>query len=371
MATSSTSLEPPALFGMTDAPQHHVNAPISSEQAQSTDNRQCEERLRAVLKTAVDAIIIINEHGIIVEANPAAERIFGYPRQELIDQNVGMLMPAPYREEHDQYIARYLNSRQPHIIGIGREVMALRKDGSLFPADLAVSEIDHMRLFTGIVRDISARKRLERKLLEAAAEEQRRIGRDIHDGVGQELTGLGLMAQTLAETLEQDSPHNAALAGRIAESIDRVQHQIRNISRGLTLANLAEGGLPTALQQLATSVTDSGAVECKFLCDDLACQLEPQTATHLFRLAQEAVSNALRHSGAQHLSITLLCGPHRRMLEISDDGRGFDPHTTPNAGMGLRTMHHRAGLIGGVVTVEPREGGGTVVRCLLPEEPLA
>src|SRR5262249_41008492 len=120
-------------------------------------------------------------------------------------QNVGLLMPSPYREEHDGYLANYLATGVRKIIGIGREVRGRRKDGSTFPLDLAVSEIDHLRLFTGILRDITRRKELEREVMEVAALEQRRIGQELHDGVGQELTGLSLMADALARRL-QDAP---------------------------------------------------------------------------------------------------------------------------------------------------------------------
>ena len=107
----------------------------------------------AILQTAVDGIITIDERGIVESFNPAAERLFGYTTDEAIGQNISMLMPSPYREEHDSYIARYLQTDEPHIIGIGREVHARRRDGTTFPIALAVSEV-HLagrRMFTGIV----------------------------------------------------------------------------------------------------------------------------------------------------------------------------------------------------------------------------
>lgn len=122
-----------------------------------------EERLSSILNAAVDAIVTIDRRGIITGVNPATERLFGYTPDEMIGSNVGILMPAPYSDEHDGYIERYLETREPRIIGIGREVTALRKDGTTFPAHLAVSEIDHMQMFTGIVRDISELKQAEKQ----------------------------------------------------------------------------------------------------------------------------------------------------------------------------------------------------------------
>ena len=123
------------------------------------------ERLRAILHAAVDAIVTIEESGAIESINPAAERAFGYARDELIGRNVSVLMPSPYREEHDRYIAHYLRTGKARIIGIGREIEAQRKDGSVFPADIAVSEVrlPGRRLFTGIIRDLTERRAMEER----------------------------------------------------------------------------------------------------------------------------------------------------------------------------------------------------------------
>jgi two-component system, LuxR family, sensor kinase FixL len=131
-----------------------------------------EARTRAILETAVDAIITIDETGAIESLNPAAERLFGYAADELTGRNVKLLMPSPYREEHDAYLGNYLGSGTKKIIGIGREVLGLRKDGTTFPIELAVSEVrlGGRRFFTGMVRDISERKRAEAQLRESNVE---------------------------------------------------------------------------------------------------------------------------------------------------------------------------------------------------------
>ena len=131
--------------------------------------RESEARMRAIVNTAVDGIVTIDERGTIESINPAVEKIFGYTTGELMGQNVNILMPEPYHSEHNQYLANYLNTGISKIIGIGREVMGRRKDGTLFPIDLSVSEVrlKGRRIFTGIVRDISTRRRSEEALRES------------------------------------------------------------------------------------------------------------------------------------------------------------------------------------------------------------
>src|SRR5262249_36582027 len=139
--------------------------------------RDSEARSTGILQTAVDGIITIDEWGIVASFNPGAERLFGYTAGEVIGQNISILMPSPYQEEHDGYLARYRQTGEPHIIGIGREVRARRRDGTTFPVRLAVSEmhLDGHRMFTGIVHDLSARVQAEEALRQARDELEVRV----------------------------------------------------------------------------------------------------------------------------------------------------------------------------------------------------
>jgi len=147
--------------------------------------RESEARFRTILETTVDGIITIDEAGSVESFNTASERIFGYKAAEVLGRNVGFLMPAPYADEHDGYLRNYLETGHRKIIGIGREVSGMRKDGTVFPLDLSVSEVrlPDRRIFTGIVRDITERQRLEQEILRVSDQERRRIGQDLHDGL--------------------------------------------------------------------------------------------------------------------------------------------------------------------------------------------
>ena len=148
------------------------NQAARGEAARETRSRQGLE-YRALLDAAVDAIIVIDHRGIIQEFSQAAQRVFGYAADEVIGGNINLLMPEPYHSEHDGYLERYVGSRDPHIIGVGREVRAKRKDGSLFPCDLAVGQVQGVEppRFIGFIRDITARKEAEERLRRSEAEQ--------------------------------------------------------------------------------------------------------------------------------------------------------------------------------------------------------
>jgi PAS domain S-box-containing protein len=347
--------------------------------------REREDCLRAILNTAVDAIITIDQRGIINSVNPSTERMFGYTQNELIGQNVKILMPPPYRDEHDGYIERYQQTGEARIIGIGREVAGKRKDGSTFPADLAVSEIDHLGLFTAIVRDISQRKRLEKHVLDIASEEQRRFAQELHDGTGQELTGLSLFSDTLQEVLssaprkelegnapwlleEADLARLRQIASRLSRGLAETNRHVRDLSRGIVPVQIDAEGLRSALEELVAATDAQQGITCHFECTGPIAVANNTTATQLYRIAQEALNNALRHGRADEIHISLLQQDNQIILGVSDNGIGFDRATMHGAypadgGMGLRTMEYRAGMIGGVIRIGPNQADGTTVRC--------
>lgn len=325
--------------------------------------RGSEERMRAILGTATDAIITIDQGGVIESVNPAAEQMFGYSAAEMVGQNVKMLMPSPYREEHDGYLLEYLQSGVARMIGIGREVQGRRKDGSVFSVDLAVSEVEPGELFTGILRDVTRRKELEREVVEIASLEQRRIGQDLHDTVAQELTGLSILAGGLAEAFRGD-PASAALAERLTQGLRRSQDQLRVIMRGLLPVPVEKQGLMAALADLAERTAQEGGPACTFDCPEPVSLSDNLTATHLYLIAQEAVRNAIRHARPRHVRIRLEAND-LLILTIEDDGVGMPSPSMEVGGLGLRIMRNRAAVIGAILTIEPAQPTGALVRCVL------
>lgn len=333
--------------------------------------RDSEERLRALLDTSIEGIITIDDRGVIQSTNPAAERIFGYESGEAIGRNVSILMPEPYRSSHDDYIANYQRTRRPKIIGIGREVVGLRKNGEMFPMDLSVSEVrlSKRTLYAGFVRDISERRRLENEILEISEREKRRIGQDLHDDLGQRLTGIELMSRVLENRLKSSSPSDSRHAAEIARLVRDAIGRTRQLARGLTPMVSSAEGLVSALEDLARSTRLASGIECAFDARGVEGEFGDLVATHLFRIAQEAVSNATRHSGASRIEIVVRETAGDFRLMVRDNGKGLPgADRRQGRGLGLRLMQYRAGIIGGSFLVESQPEGGVTVACTVKRE---
>lgn len=331
------------------------------------------ERFRGVMETAVNAIVIISEQRIIETVNSATERIFGYQPAELIGKNVSMLMPSPYREQHDGYVKNYLATGIKKIIGIGREALAQRKDGSIFPMELSVGEVnlpEGRRVFVGIIRDLSDRKELEKKILRISEDEQHRIGQDIHDDLCQQLAAIGCLAKVSHQHLVRSGHPEADNLAEIVRLISSANTRAREMSRGLMPVVLDAAGLMDALDELASSTERVFRVSCPFRCDPPVKVTDNNAAIQLYRIAQEAVANALKHSKADRIEVSLAINDGRIVLSIRDNGVGIPDHSPgKGTGMGLLTMSHRARMMGGTLTVEQDGIGGTVVRCSVPVPP--
>ena len=336
--------------------------PALSEAVAALQER--ESRLTAILETAADAIITIDKHGVIESVNPASERMFGYSASELLGKNVRILMPSPYAQQHDRYIAEYLKTGVKKIIGTGREAVAKRKDGSVFPIDLAVSEVDHLQLFTGILRDVSERKRLQREIVEIALLEQQRLGADLHDGCGQELTALGLLADSLVESLKTAAPGEVDVARKITEGLRRVLQYVRDVARGLSAVEIDPGRLSAALEELAARIRETSGIHCVFR-GDAAIRVEDDiVATHLYHIAQEACTNAMKHADAKKVEVRIRARGGALTMQIQDDGIGISD--SRREGLGLRIMRNRANVIGATLDIGRGKRAGTTIRCTLP-----
>lgn len=212
--------------------------------------------------------------------------------------------------------------------------------------------------------DIAHRERLEKEVLEISEREQRRIGQDLHDGLCQRLTGIALFNRSLQQKLAAKSAPEAGEAARVTELINSSIEEARRLTHGLHPVPDEPLGLMMALRELATGTQNLTKLTCRFDCPDTVAIPDRTAATHLYRIAQESLHNALRHAKASSIIIALRADENTITLTVSDDGSGL-PEYRPRSGAGLEIMDYRATSIGATLTVQRGEKRGTVVCCVL------
>ena len=325
------------------------------------------ETFSILAQTAREGIVIADTHGIIEYVNPAVEKLFGYRAQELLGTSVKRLMPRDQAAAHDGYMNHYLETGQGRIIGTGRQLVARRKDGSRFPIYLSIGDIEtqHARLFAGVILDLSEQQQLQREILEIPISEQRRIGQELHDGLGQQLTGLGLLATSL---VNKASKPEYELAKRLERGLQEAISQVRALSRGLVPVEIDAEGFNSALQLLVREVRASSNLAVNLSLSERLRIQDNTSALHLYRIAQEAINNAIKHSQATRIEVSLGLERERGCLTVRDDGVGFDTTNDKTQGLGLRIMRYRCGLIDAELKVNSDSKAGTEVRCYFPVE---
>lgn len=225
-------------------------------------------------------------------------------------------------------------------------------------------EAGNVRRIIGVAEDVTERRELEREVADAAAREQQRLSRDLHDSIGQELTGLTMMAVRHVEALTADSHPETEVAEALVQGLKRTLRQVRRISQGLAPVGIESGGLMVALAQLAEQTRLAATTDCRFRCNDPVCVNDPAVATQLYYIAREAVTNAVKHADASTVTIRLAANKGYCELSVHDDGAGIPADSDPRTpGLGLKTMRYRARLIGAQFSIDTSPRRGTRVVC--------
>ena len=321
---------------------------------------------RAVFEASPDAMLIVDWEGVIRDLNPQAVAMFGWSREEMQGSSVERLVPPDSRGRHRQHRKRYVKSPRPRPMGEGLELLAVRKDGTNLPVEISLSP---SKLGSGpghvicAVRDITGWKKmrqLSRMMVTAAENERKSLSRELHDEFLQSLVALKIRVKLLAEEADrqQRGRARAQIAGEIHEAIRGVKRMIR----GLLPPELDERGLTSALGSQFRDIRDVYGFTVHASLDQVDGELDAEATLALYRIVQEAVNNAVRHARVSEAAVTIRSVGGVVIAEIRDDGCGFeyDGHA------GLTSMHERAAMVGGGLTVDTSPGKGTTIRATVP-----
>jgi PAS domain S-box-containing protein len=372
-AAALVPLVPKALLLPSPSQLRLANLELEKEIA---GRRRVEEALHternfvsAVLNTVGTAIIVLDLEGRVVQCNQACELISGSTKEELTDRLVWTLFAVPEEgQRFRQMLGQLRDGSLPskfESFWSGRSGHARLIAWSTAPLTDAAGNPRHV-IVSGV--DITEATRLQKAVLDISGREQARIAQDLHDDLGQHLTGMMLMSIVLEKKLLNPPHAEAADAAEIAKLSKEAIQKTRELSRGLLPVGFDVGGLTSALERWSADVQSRTGVVCRFSCEDQIPIHDDKLATHLFRIVQEAVNNAIKHGRPTQVDIRMARRDKGIDLSIEDDGVGIPEDLRGNGGLGLQIMSYRAKMIGGILLVEPGAECGTIVTCRLQSE---
>ena len=333
---------------------------------------ESEMRLAEILDGAEEAIISVDVNQNIVLFNKGAERIFGFKETEVIGQPLDILLPTNARSVHrlniDIFSDGPVSSKQ---ISERVSVLGKRKNGKHFPVEASISKIDvgGKRFFTAFLRDVTERRRLEKEVLEISERERRRVGQDLHDDLGQHLTGICFMVEELVQkAAEQHIADEVDRLETLINLIEEARTKTRNLSRGLYPIELETSGFGVVIRNLAAQIEKVYGISCLVSDDQYFSIDDIGIGEALYHIAQEAITNSVRHAQPSRIDITLKKEEGEIVMTVEDDGCGLKGNFEKGGGMGIRIMQYRARLINGTLAVERSPGGGAMVKCVVSDK---
>jgi PAS domain S-box-containing protein len=343
-----------------------ITALLAERDAAALDRLRAEQRYAQIFNDSPQPIWVhdpVSRKFLMI--NEAAVRQYGWRREEMLAMSVEALLPpgASFGPMNDDGEAARSSAAEPF------ETRHLTRDGRVLEVEVWTrpTNFGGQRAELVFAFDVTERRAFGSALIEAVAHEQRRIGQEMHDGLGQELTGLALSARALANRAERERDAIAGDLGELASLASSCIQDARLIVQGLSPLTDAEGSLEAALETLARRSSLSGTGVRFRARHEAPLTVELKVRNHLYRIAQEAVQNALKHSGAHCIDIELCTRERSVLLEIIDDGRGVPTERMRDPGLGMRTLRFRASAIGGRLTITRRPGGGNSVVCEAPQ----
>ncbi len=331
--------------------------PASPEEAL----RFAESREHALLNVITDFVFFVRKNGVVLRLQVPNQGGAAMREENVVGKRIMELLPAQIGQQAQHYIEKTFRTGTPQVFFAQHRVAGHLHD---FEARIAACGPDEA---VALVRDVTERKLLQKEILEISNREQMRIGQDLHDGLGQHLTGVTFLLKALERKLAVRGVPEATEAAQISELVIQALSQTRNLARGLFPVDLESGGLLAGLRELASTVEELFKISCHVDCDGGIGINNRSVALHLFRLVQEAINNSVKHGKAKQVVIRFRATGDTLSLSVRDDGAGFARQGLNSKGLGLRIMNYRAQKVGAVLEIVSAEGGGTEVTCVMPK----
>ena len=345
----------------------HLENEIAERKEVEAALRVSEEKHRSVMEAAPDPIIVYDMDGRVDYLNPAFTRVYGWTTDECLGRRMDHFVPVDTWEETRQGLRRLLQGQPLSRVDTRRYT----KNGRQLEVSIsgAVYRDREGRLLGSVTmhRDISELRRLEKQVMDVSDQERQNIGQDLHDDLAPHLIGIEGLCTVLAKKLTGLAAAEAHLAGEITRLIKEAINKTRRLARGLCPVYLVDHGLESSLRELALNTATVFGIDCRFHCSAEVPVRDNVRATHVFRIAQEAVHNAVRHGRARRVDITLTRKEGVVRLVIGDDGCGMPPDPD-GSGMGLRIMGFRARIIRATLEIDNTDGGGCRLALTLPAD---
>ncbi len=327
-----------------------------------------EKRFRRLVENSTDLVAILGPDGVIRDIGASVARILGYAPEELIGKSV-----TTYCHPDDLFkLSHALKHISPARTPVRSVEIRVLIPGGAWRVIECISDLQFDAILNGVIvnaRDITERRAMEERLQSARTDERQLIRYNLHDTVGQDLAGLLCMTGSLAMELQSISGPLAKQADAIVDGVQRTMEDVRNAILGIAPIELHPRGLEVALEQLVERLRACHRVDISFACTTDAGIDDYGVATQLFQIAQEALTNAIKHAQATKVAVTLSSSAERVVLTIADDGIGIEGQRKSPQGLGLQTMRSRAAAIGAWLRIAGAAGKGTQVKCVLNHEP--
>lgn len=324
-----------------------------------------------VLDTVGTLVVVVDLDGRIVRVNSECAAVSGYSEKELEGTNVFDLIPS---EEHDG-VRTVIARHKEGVEQVFHENHWVTKDGDgrliRWSSTVLLDDDGNVQNIIGAGIDITERRKLERRLVTVADAEQRRIGLELHDMLASHLAGTAMIAEGLADELAAGRDVSPDRMQEVADLVREASEQTRLLSHSLMPLDMRADSLADGLERLAERTKKRSDVRCALDADDSVPDVKPDVASHLYRIAAEAVRNAVTHATPDTIRIRLELDDDHLVLTVRDDGPGIAKEIDTSDGFGIQMMRYRAELVGAVLSIRPTKKGGTVVTCRVPGSALS